>query len=106
MAEAWKRDPDASLFTPENLQRVIGAAKAQPGLAAALARFALELRPNSLPLHLAAADALFAAGENGAAADVIRRCVSLDVPGNDWRAAAASAACRERAAAGRATRQE
>jgi acetyl esterase/lipase len=98
LAEARTRDPEAPLFSQESLQRVVAAARAQPEVAAALARFALEVHPNSLPLHAAAADALLAAGESNAAAEVLQRCLSLDVVANDWRAAAASAACRERTA--------
>jgi hypothetical protein len=103
LAEARVRDREAPLFTEDNLLRIIGAAMRQPNLAAALARFALQVHPNSLQVHAAAAGAMLAAGDREASA-VIGRCLSLDVPPNDWRAAAASAACRERGAPGRPPR--
>lgn len=95
LSEARTRDPHSPLFDEDSLSQVLAATRKHPPVTAAVARFVLEVHPNSLPLHVAAADALSAAGLKEAAVDVIRRCLALPTPANDWRAAAARTSCRE-----------
>lgn len=96
LAEAYRRDPEARLFSADELLKLINAARArnQGALAAKLGRFALELHPKSLAVHQVASAALEGAGDASGAREIATRCMSLE-PRNDWRAAAAQGKCKE-----------
>jgi hypothetical protein len=91
LTEAHRRDPEAPLFSEDEMRRVVLAARS-----ADVARFALELHPRSLPMHQAASACMESAGETGAAREIAARCAAIEPPSNDWRAAAAQADCRAR----------
>jgi len=98
LTEAHGRDPEAELFSEDQLKRLVVAARTrnQPALAAKLVRFELELHPKSIGVHELAVATLEAAGERGPAAELARTCVALPVPQNDWRARDAHGQCEER----------
>lgn len=94
LEQARTRDPQAPVFTETELQKVLEAARDNRPLVSQLSRFALDLHPQSVLLHKTAAEI---AG-NTAAQEIYRRCAALEAPQNDWRASAAHAVCKDRAA--------
>lgn len=94
LADARRRDPEAPIFSEDDLRRIVEAARGQVALAAGLGRFALAVHPNSAILHRAAAEVAAAP----AAREIYTRCAALPEPQNDWRASRAHAVCRARAA--------
>ena len=94
---AWRRDPEAAVFQPEALARIIGRAldTRRYDAAEAISEVAVEIRAESAILHELRSDALEARGALGKAAEAAAACAGT--PGaNDWRTEAAAARCRIR----------
>ena len=96
LIDAWQRDPEAPVFSEDSLQTIISTAltRRQFAVAAQLARFALQLHRESVPIHELAARAVDAAGDRPAARELARHCAELPLPNNDWRARFAQASCK------------
>jgi hypothetical protein len=98
LRQAQQRDPQAAVFEPDSLARILGKALANRDFesAAGLAQFALELHPASLVLQASRSEALEGRGDIESAIGVAKACAATD-PVSDWRATVAINACKERA---------
>jgi len=97
LRQALGRDPEAAIFEPESLSRLLVGALVRRDFETAdgLARFALELHPGSAVLAEHRSEALEGRGEVASALAVAKACAAAD-PGSDWRSAVAIDACKER----------
>lgn len=96
---ARQRDPEAELFQPDNLGRIVDRAIHTGNLpvARALSDMALEIHPDNPLLLDRSSNVLEALGDLAAARARVARCAALEAP-DDWRSTAAIARCRTHAA--------
>ena len=95
--DARRRDPEARVFRADNLGRIVAKALATSRfeIAEAIAEVASRIYPDSMPLLDARSEAREGRGDRDGATKLAARC-AMSSPGNDWRASAAMARCRER----------
>jgi pimeloyl-ACP methyl ester carboxylesterase len=95
LRDARLRDAEASLFETDSLVRIVSAAitRGDAALAADLAGFAAEVRPDTPLLLELSSRALEALGDRDGARDRAAACAAI-APGNDWRASGAVERCR------------
>ena len=98
LRDARRRDPDAPLFQPSNLGRVISKAIVARDFqtAIALADFALEVHPGTPAVLDLKSQALEGSGDLAGASSTATACAARKAD-NDWQAAAAIDRCKERA---------
>jgi hypothetical protein len=96
---ARQRDPEADLFQPDNLGRIVDRAVHTGNLpvARAVSDTALEIHPDNPLLLDRSSHVLEAQGDLTAARARGARCAALEAP-DDWRSTAAISRCRTRAA--------
>ena len=98
LRDARRRDPDAPLFQPSNLGRVISRAIVTRDFqtAIALADFALEVHPGTPTVLDLKSQALEGSGDLAGASSTATACAAQKAD-NDWQASAAIDRCKERA---------
>jgi dienelactone hydrolase len=98
LRDARRRDPEAALFQPASLARIVANALATRDLqlALALADFAVDVRPGEPILQELKSLVLDARGEPADAVRVATACAAMKAD-NDWQASGAIARCKERA---------
>lgn len=97
LREAHQRDPDAEIFSEEDLLQILAAARLHDlRMAQNLVPIMLEVQPQSIQLLQLASAIAEASGDTVAARELTGRCLAISIPEEDWRAQTAHKDCRER----------